>query len=198
MRPIRSRPWRVLLPMAAMLWLGPAHQALAQSPPTFPGPIVAILHDRPVFFFSVDPAKNLMSLHFPSDVFLCGGGASFNLADVTFVVTPSEVQRFLALIRDDDGAVMIFRSSDLTEAFGPGGFGSDLPLMCAFINGPKKIAEGTVRRVSSFSGESFSASWSGDITGTAGNIIHYAEQVVFTLDPQTGERTIVKEGIQLH
>lgn len=197
MRPIRSRIWLATLTLAVVPLLGIHNQALAQ-PPTFPGPIVAMLQDRPVFFFAADVDKNLMSLHFSSDIFLCGGGSSFNLADITFVTTPSEVQAILALIRDDDGAVMIFNTSDLEEAFGPGGFRSDLPLMCDFINGPKKIAEGTVRRVSAFSGNSFSASWTGTITGTAGNLINYEERVVFTIDPLTGERTSRVEAIELH
>ena len=195
MRQFRSPFWLATFAVAAALSCGAFDPAFAQG--ASPGPIVAMLHDRPVFFFAADPDNNLLSLHFPPDVFLCGGGESFNLADIMFVTTPSAVQSVLALIKDDDGAVQIFATADLSEALGPGGFLSDLPLMCAFMNGPKKIAEGTARRVSAFSGESFSASWIGTLTDIAGNPVRYSEHVVFTIDPHTDARTSVRESISL-
>ena len=81
MRQVESRLRLVLLSMAAVALFGAFDHALAQAPAA-PGPIVAMLEDRPVFFFSVDEEENLMSLHFPLDIDLCGGAAPFNLADI--------------------------------------------------------------------------------------------------------------------
>lgn len=174
-----------------------AEFTFTNGPPTA-GPFVVRLGDAPVFFFSADEKQNLMSIHIPLDVTFCGGSAPRNLADIEFVITPSEVQRVLALILDDDGAVQIYGTADFTEAFGPGGPFSDLPHMCAFMNGPKKIAEGIARRVSAFSGESFSVAWTGTLVDAAGDPVRYSEHHVFVIDPQTGERTIVTSAIELH
>jgi hypothetical protein len=194
--------------MAALLLLGACDRVQAPTaeepspafdftngPPT-PGPFVVRIAGQRVFFFNADENSGLLSLHFPSDIFLCGGGAIQNLADAEFVVTPSE--KVTALIEDEDGAVSIYGTADLSEAFGPGGFLSDIPLFCSFLNGPKKIAEGTARRVSVFSGQSFSASWTGTLTETGGNPVRYTEHLTFRIDPQTGAQTDVTSSIGLH
>ena len=166
--------------------------------PLTPGPFILRIDGQRVFFFSADEKNNLMSIHFPLDVFLCGGGATPNLADAQFVVTPSEVQKVLALIQDGDGAVAVYGTSDFTEAFGPGGPLSDLPHMCAFMNGEKKLAEGTARRVSVFTTTSFSGAWTGTLTDADGHPVQYAEHQAFVVNPQTGVHTIVTATINLH
>ncbi len=166
------------------------------GPPTA-GPFVARFADRLVFFFAADERRNLLSLHFPLDVDFCGGGATRNMADIQFVTTPSEVGQVLALIQDDDGAVAIYGTSDLVEAFGAGGPFSDIPHLCAFMNGPKKIAEGTARRVSVFSTNSFSGNWTGTLTDALGDPVQYAEHHVFVVNPRTGEQTFPTASILL-
>jgi hypothetical protein len=185
---------RTLTPTAADL--PRAEFSFTNGPPTA-GPFVVRLADAPVFYFSADEQKDIMSIHIPLDVTFCGGSAPRNLADIQFVTTPSEVQRVLALIKDDDGAVQIYGTADFTEAFGPGGPFSDVPHLCAFMNGPKKIAEGTARRVSAFSGESFSVNWTGTLVDATGNPVRYSEHQVFVMDPHTGERTITTSAIHL-
>lgn len=175
----------------------PAPEFNFTNGPATPGPFIVRLGDAPVFFFSADTKRDLLSIHIPLDVTFCGGSSPRNLADIQFVTTPSEVQRVLALIKDDDGAVQIYGTSDFTEAFGPGGPFSDIPHLCAFMSGPKKIAEGLARRISAFSGESFSVSWTGLLSNAAGEPVRYAEHHVFVIDPETGERTITTSSIQL-
>lgn len=208
MPPIRGADARAALACVAALSLGACDRTPAPTdlpsvqfdftngPPTA-GPFVVRLGDAPVFFFSADEKKNLMSIHIPLDVNFCGGTSPRNLGDIQFVITPSEVQRVLALIHDADGAVQVYATADFTEAFGPGGPFSDIPHLCAFMSGPKKIAEGIARRVSAFSGESFSVAWTGQLLDAEGGPLQYAEHHVFVMDPQTGERTITTSTIHL-
>jgi|GEM_PF-3371490 len=210
MQQIRGGHSIAALPFAAVLFLGACDRTpmptavdpprpdfnFTNGPPTA-GPFVVRLGDAPVFFFSADEKKDILSIHIPLDVTFCGGTAPRNLADIQFVTTPSEVQRVLALIKDDDGAVQIYGTADFTEAFGPGGPFSDISLLCAFMNGPKKIAEGIARRVSAFSGESFSVSWTGNLIDATGDPVRYSEHHVFVIDPHTGERTITTSAIHL-
>lgn len=198
------------LPFAAALFLGacdrtPMPTAVGPPRPEFnftngpaiAGPFVVRFADSPVFFFSADEKRDILSIHIPLDVTFCGGTSPRNLADIQFVTTPSEVQRVLALIKDDDGAVQIYGTADFTEVFGPNGPFSDIPHLCAFMNGPKKIAEGFARRVSAFSGESFSVAWTGTLVNATGDHVRYSEHHVFVMDPHTGERTITTSAIRL-
>lgn len=162
------------------------------------GPFVARIPNGPVFYFSADEGRDLLSIHFPLDVFFCGGGAAQNFANIELVTTPSEVQRVIALLKDEDGAVAVYGTSDFTEAFGPGGPFSDIPHLCAFMNGPKLLAAGTARRRSVFTTTSFSGNWTGTLMDSDGNSVQYAEHHVWVADPHTGVQTVVSSDIVLH
>lgn len=148
----------------------PANPAAPRSElaPAGPGS-GAVIIETPVAAFAVhlDAERGLLSVHAPSDV--CQSG-NVNVAQARFIITPSEIDQFLAQLKDDDAAVAVYEASSFAEAGIDGSFdlagGSDIDFgqFCGFLLGPDRIAEGTVRRVSNLSNASFSVSWVGEIT----------------------------------
>ena len=67
---------------------------------------------------------------------------------------------------------------------GTAGFGGlvDVAKFCGFLTGPKRIAEGTVRRISNFSNANFSVSWTGFIDGVDGQEWRLTEVYQLTAD----------------
>ncbi len=175
--------------------LAPSYN-FTNGPPTA-GPFVARVADAPVLFINADVKNDLMSIHIAPDVFFCGGSSSFNLGDIQFVTTPSQVRQFIALIKDGDGAVAVYGTSDFVEAFGPGGPFSDIPRMCAFMNGPEKLVEGTARRTSVLSNTAFAVSWTGRLSDADGDDVGYSEHQTFLVNPVTGESSIPVSRIHL-
>jgi hypothetical protein len=124
-------------------------------------------------FFNIDAGRGLVSLHIPvASPWLCGGGQLPNIVSRTRVTTPSDVDQFLVHIRDDHSAVGIYRAASLAEA---GVEPFDPTRLCAFINGPAKVAEGIVRHVQNLSNASFSAHWQGVLTAPDGDPVPYSE-----------------------
>lgn len=119
-----------------------------------------------VLFFHHDARRNLLSVHLPPDFAGCGGSEPPNVGDRLIVTTPSEIQQTLVQIKDADSRVGIYRASSRDELFAD---------FCGFLTGPRKIAEGTVRHVQTFSNASFAAHWGGTIEAVGGGRVHLSE-----------------------
>lgn len=131
------------------------------------------------FVVHLDAERELLSVHAPSTLCVSGG---VNVAEAQFVINPAEIGQFIALLKDEDAAVSIYRASSfagtgLDGAFDFAGFPDlvDGVALCSFLAGPDRIAEGTVRRVSNLSNASFSVSWTGWIESADGDPIKLTE-----------------------
>lgn len=140
------------------------------------------------FLVHFDAERGLLSLHAPSTV--CGAG-SLNVDDFQFVTTPSAIGQFIALLRSGSEQVAVYRAGSLADAgivgtaetAGIGGI-VNFGAFCAFIAGPTRIAEGTVRRVSVLSNASFSATWTGTIDAVSGGTVKLTELYQLGADAQ--------------
>ena len=140
------------------------------------------------FLVHLDSQRGLLSVHAPSNVCTIG---NLNEVDFQFVITPSAIGQFIAQLKSDDGQVAVYRASSFAEAgmtgiaeFGGIGNIVDFGQFCAFLEGPNRIAEGSVRRVSNSSNASFSAHWVGTIQGVNGEDVKLTEVYQLGADAQ--------------
>lgn len=131
-----------------------------------------------IFFILVyDAETELLAAHMPSS--FCGEDGlnvgDLNVIEVQRVQTPSDVVPVVNTAKSDDAQVAVYHAGSPAEAaLASGidffGFGNivDLNQFCAFLTGPNRIAEGSVRRISTFSPASFHARWTGTIEGVDG------------------------------
>jgi hypothetical protein len=148
----------------------PAARRDLVTPPQGQGAMV-IIDSTQVYFFNFDPAHQLLSAHVPSDICLTG---DFNVGDRMIVTTPSAIEQRLVKVQDGDSRVAVYHATSLND------------LSCAFLLGPNKVAEGTVRHTQTFSNASFAAHWAGWIEGVDGTPLHLSETYQLTasaLDP---------------
>lgn len=143
---------------------------------------------RTTFLAHLDAERGLLSIHAPAT--LCLGG-DINTADAQFVITPSEIEQFIAQLRTDDEQVAVYAATSFADAGMVGsaetaGFGGivDVGAFCAFLEGPALVASGSVRRVSTFSNASFAAHWTGAITDADGGGAHLTEVYQLGADAQ--------------
>jgi hypothetical protein len=139
------------------------------------------------FILIYDADRQLLSAHMPSDI--CGPGR-LNIVQVQQVVTPSHIGQFIAQVKSDDEQVAVYDASSPEEAglSAPIDFFGfpdvvDFQKFCDFLGGPKLIAEGTVKRISTFSLASFHARWTGTIQGVDGRAYRLTEVYQLTADP---------------
>lgn len=123
-----------------------------------------------VFFFNFDAERGLLSAHLPSD--FCSG-APLNVGDRQIVTTPSEIRQRFVRIQDGESQVAIYRASSPNDLF------SDF---CGFLQGPNKVAEGTVRHSQTLSNASFAAHWGGTVESIGGATLHLSEVFQLTAD----------------
>jgi len=131
------------------------------------------------FTVHLDAARGLLSLHAPSTV--CAGGG-VPIVDRRRVLTPSEIAQAIFQTSSAAEPVAVYHASSLAEAGFAGtgsllGFGGlvDVDAFCTFIEGPARIAEGTVRRFGTLSNASFAIHWVGTLTGVDGRPYHLTE-----------------------
>ncbi len=143
------------------------------------GGAVIVRGERTTFLVHLDADRHRLSVHAPSN--LCTVG-DFDQADAQFVITPSSISQFIAQLKSDGETVAVYDAGSFAEAgmtgsTGTGGIGNivDVGTFCAFLEGPQRIAEGTVRRVSTLSNASFSAHWVGTLDGVAGRPVRLTE-----------------------
>ena len=133
------------------------------------------------FTLIFDPERQLLAAHMPSDVFVCGGTEPLNVVDVLRVITPSTIgQRFAKQAAEERIAVYHAASpadAGLAAPINFFGFGNivDGTAFCDFLQGPTRIAEGTVRRVSTFTLASFHGRWTGTLQGVDGQDYRFTE-----------------------
>lgn len=137
------------------------------------------------FILVFDSERQLLSAHMPSDI--CGDGG-LNVVEVQRVITPSEIGQVVAQIAADE-QVAVYHAASPAEAGLAApidffGFRNivNLDLFCDFLSGPNLIAEGVVRRVSTFSAASFHARWTGTIRGVSGSDYHLTENYQLNAD----------------
>lgn len=124
------------------------------------------------FLLIYDAETELLAAHMPSNI--CAGGGA-NIVEVQRVDLPSDVVESVSLVKSDDAQVAIYDAGSPAEAGLAAGidfFGQqnivDVVQFCGFLLGPDRIAEGSVRRVSTLSPASFHARWTGTIEGVDG------------------------------
>ncbi len=148
--------------------------------PDSPGPVVVRYEGVPYFILTNDPVGDLMGVHvIVTDNALCGGSQGpFNLIDQQFVDTPSEVEQMTSLFKDSDNAVGVYGTADFNEFFAD---------PCGFIEGPKKIAEGTsdFHRTESenANNNTRTSRWVGFLDGVDGNTYHFLDVQKFVEGP---------------
>jgi hypothetical protein len=150
----------------------PPEPAFASVNANAAGGALIVRFNAASFIVHLDGDAGLLSLHAPSTV--CGAG-SLPVVQVMQVRTPSAIGQFIAQVKSPAEAVTIYHATSFDDA----GISSDLEFagfanltdvgaFCAFIQGDRRMAEGVVRRVSTFSNASFSAHWTGKIQGPDG------------------------------
>lgn len=135
--------------------------------------------DRVEFLLVFDAERELLAAHMPST--LCQGG-SLNAVELLRVDKPSQVGPLFAKVTSDEATVAIYRTTSPADA------GLDAPIdsygfvnvadfgaLCAFLSGPDLLAEGTVRRFTTFSAASFHGNWTGTVQGVDGQDYHLTE-----------------------
>ncbi len=154
---------------------GPLTPAAASSPrgdvvtpPQSQGAMI-VIDSTQTIFFNFDAARQLLSVHAPSDLCLTG---DYNVGARTAITTRSAIAQRLVRIQDDDARVAVYHASSLDD------------LTCAFLLGPTRIAEGTVQQTQTFSNASFAAHWGGWIEGVDGTPLHLSETYQLTADAQ--------------
>lgn len=160
--------------------------------PESPGPFILRVDGQLVQFINTDVESNRLSLHFPTeDLFLCGGSQiPADPADAQFITTAAATEQFLVQIRNSESTVSIFSTADLAEA---GIEPFDLATFCNFINGPKKIASGTVNHVQNLSSTSFAVRWGGMLEGSDTQLYVYNEHLQLLVLPSGEVRTTVSD-----
>jgi len=145
------------------------------------------------FLVHLDSERGLLSVHAPSNVCTIG---SLNQAEFKFVITPSAIGQFIAQLKSDDEQVAVYQASSFAEAGMTGtaeigGLGDivDFTQFCGFLEGPARIAEGSVRRVSNLSNASFTAHWVGTIQGVGGEDVKITELYQLGADAQDPNNT---------
>lgn len=123
-----------------------------------------------LFFFHFDARRGLLSAHVPAD--LCAG-APPNVGDRQIVTTPSAIQQRLVKATDIDSRVAVYRAESADDPF---------PDLCAFLDGPGKVAEGVVHHTQTFTNASFAAHWGGTVQGVDGSTYHLSESYQLTAD----------------
>ncbi len=133
------------------------------------------------FLVVFDAERQLLSVHAPSN--LCLPEGAFNTVEVLRVLTPSEIGERLVQVTSDAVRISVYHATSTAEA----GFTGDLSLLgignlvgdgsqfCAFILGPERIAEGTARRISTFSNASFHEGATGTLQGVDGHAYQLSE-----------------------
>lgn len=136
---------------------------------------------QPEFFLHLDADRGLISAHMPSDI--CGAG-SLSLVNLQIVETPSAIGQRLVQVKGDDVAVSVYDSDSFADFGITGSFDTagilqfilgNQAQFCGFLAGPKRIAEGTVQRVSNVSNANFSVSWIGTLEKVGGGRVHLTE-----------------------
>lgn len=134
------------------------------------------------FTLIFDAERQLLAAHMPSDVFVCAGGsAPLNVVEVQRVETPTAFGQIVAKQTADERVAIYHAASPAEAGLAASidffGFNSifDGAAFCGFLTGPNRIAEGTVRRLSTFSLASFHARWTGTIQGVDGRDYHLNE-----------------------
>lgn len=124
------------------------------------------------FILVFDEKRELLAAHMPSTVCREPG---LNPVDVMRVEKPSQVATVFAKVTSDDAVVSIYHATSPSDAgleatIHSYGFPNvvDFDAFCAFLEGPDRIAEGTVRRITTFTGASFHGRWTGTLQGTDG------------------------------
>lgn len=145
---------------------------------------------QPEFLLHLDAERELMAAHMPSD--FCLGGALGTL-DVRAIDTSSEIEQRIVQTKGEGVPVAVYEADSFADAgisgaFDTAGFGNvlsgDVSQFCAFLLGPQRIAEGTVRRVSNLSNASFSVSWTGKLETPGGGTLGLTEVYQLTADAQ--------------
>ena len=189
---MRARPLTMLTCLAGLVAAcDPTVDHTALGPTGSPGPLassvspaaaggaIILRFSTASFILIFDSERQLLSAHMPSDI--CGDG-NLSLAQVVRVTTPSQIGQRFAQITSDDEQVAVYHATSpadagLSAAIDFFGFANifDLPTFCAFLAGPNRIAEGQVKRLSTFSLASFHARWTGIIQGVDGLDYHLTE-----------------------
>lgn len=152
--------------------------SFAISPASVAGGALILRFSTVSFILVFDAERGLLSAHMPSDI--CGAG-ELNRVEVKRVVTPSEIDQVLAQVKGEERVAVYHATSPaqagLSAPIDFFGFPNvvNFPLLCSFLAGPNRIAEGTVQRISTFSAASFHARWTGTITGVAGTVYQLTE-----------------------
>ena len=164
--------------------------------PATPGPIVVRIAGAEALLVDNDPQRNLMAVYTPTADNLFCGGAALDLFDVQLVFAASGGVN--VLIKNRQAPAAVYATADFGELFDP-----DFPIhtdqFCAFINGPKKIAEGTVdfSRPQHFSELRLQLAWSaqGFVNAVSGGRLHLKDQQTAVL--QGGDIVFVVGDILL-
>ena len=150
------------------------------------GGAVIVRFSTASFILVFDAERQLLSAHMPSNV--CGDG-NLSIVQVLRVTTPSEIGQRFAQLTSDDEQVAVYHAASPADAGLSGTIDSfgfpnvvDFATFCAFLSGPNRIAEGTVKRLSTFSAASFHARWTGIIQGVDGRDYHVTEVYQLTAD----------------
>ncbi len=135
--------------------------------------------DRVEFLFVFDAERDLLAAHMPST--FCQD-LSLNAVELLRVDMPSQVGSIFAKVSSDEATVAVYHATS------PSDIGLDAPIdsygfvnvtdfgaLCAFLAGPDRIAEGTVRRITTFSAASFHGRWTGEIQGVDGRDYYLTE-----------------------
>jgi hypothetical protein len=140
------------------------------------------------FILVYDAERELLAAQMPSNI--CGDG-EFNVVNVQRVETPSRIGQVVVLTKSDAEQVAVYRAASPADA----GLASSIDFFgffdivnfgtfCNFLSGPELVAEGIVRRVSTFSRVSFHAQWTGTIAGTDGQAYRLTEVYQLNADPK--------------
>lgn len=132
------------------------------------------------FLLHLDAEHGLMAVHAPSNfcqTFQVG------VVDVQEVSTPSAIEQRIVQTKGEGLPLTVYRASSFADAgiegsFDFAGFGNvlaNLPAFCAFLAGPDRVAEGTVRRVANLSNASFAVSWTGQLERVGGGTVMLTE-----------------------
>lgn len=140
------------------------------------------------FLLHLDAERERLSVHAPSD--FCTT-FRFGVVQVQEVTTPSAIEQRVVQLRGDDLPVAVYEANSFADAGFDGSFDvagivdlEDFAAFCAFLVGPDRIAEGTVRRVSNLSNASFSVTWTGTLERVEGGRARLTELYQLTADAQ--------------
>lgn len=141
-------------------------------------------------FVTVDEDRGLSSVHLPHDAYYFCGGSQANIGERQFVVTPSQVEQLIVLIKDPDAYVQVFDDTSVPAL-------PDFGALCDYLDSHEPVAEGEVRHTQVLSNTSFTAHWGGELQGADGETLGYSEKYVYLVEPVTGEASIPVSDIHL-